>query len=109
MGWYDAFPGQESLQDPTNWIITEARKRRQANEQPKGKAGSSGCQLDLAFSMLFVRRFFISHHFELRSLNISSFGQGDGKGEEKDNKTNHKTESTSDRNGSENDALMKGD
>ena len=29
---------QESLQDPTNWIIAEARKRRQANEQPKGKA-----------------------------------------------------------------------
>ena len=37
---------------------------------------------------------------------ISSFWQGDGKGEEKDNKTNHKTESTLDRNGSENDALM---
>ena len=29
---------QETLQDPTNWIIAEARKRRQANEQPKGKA-----------------------------------------------------------------------
>eukprot|EP00913_Durusdinium_trenchii_P010839 g10168.t1 len=44
----------ETLQDPTNWIIAEARKRRQANEQPKGK--------------------------------------GDGKGEEKDSKINHKND-----------------
>lgn len=50
----DTAKDKETLQDPTNWIIAEARKRRQANEQPKGK--------------------------------------GDGKGEEKDSKINHKND-----------------
>jgi len=42
----DTAKDKESLQDPTNWIITEARKRRQANEQPKGKGDGKGEEKD---------------------------------------------------------------
>lgn len=43
----DTAKDKESLQDPTNWIIAEAKKRRQANEQPKGKGDGKGEDKDI--------------------------------------------------------------